>query len=181
MIVRELILGGARSGKSSLALQRAHDSGRNVVFVATAQVTDAEMQTRISRHRSERPENWQTVEAPTQLATTLLKLDKHNAFIVVDCITLWLSNVLCTGLADTPEFDDDAWQSERKLLLECLPTLQAEIVLVSNEVGWGIVPDNLIARRFRDEQGRLNQLLASCCERVTLVAAGLSLTLKSMA
>ena len=185
MIVRELILGGARSGKSTLALQRAHDSGRNVIFVATAQITDAEMQARILRHRSERPNHWQTVEVSAQLASTLSQLDDSQAVIVVDCMTLWLSNVLCIGRSDTPEFDpqfdDAAWQCERQLLLECLPTLQAEVVLVSNEVGWGIVPDNIVARRFRDEQGRLNQLLAARCEQVTLVTAGLPLTLKSRA
>jgi len=177
--VRELILGGARSGKSALALKRAHDSGSNVTFVATARISDAEMQSRILRHRSERPELWQTVESPTQLAHTVLHLNDPQNLIVVDCLTLWLSNVLCSTTSDTPTFSDNAWQAECAALLQCLPQLKADIVLVSNEVGWGIVPDNVVARRFRDEQGRLNQLVAACCDQVTLVVAGLPVIIKS--
>ncbi len=175
--MRELILGGARSGKSALALQRAHDSGRKVVFVATAQASDAEMHDRIVLHRNQRPKEWETIEASTQLAIILQHLDRDDTFIIVDCLTLWLSNVLCAD-GDVPRFNDAAWQNERDALCDVLPTLQADIVLVSNEVGWGIVPESGVARRFRDEQGRLNQLLASCCERVTLVVAGLPLILK---
>lgn len=178
--MRELILGGARSGKSTLALQRANDSGRKVIFVATAQITDTEMQSRILRHRNERPVDWRTTESPVNLADTLLQVDEESAFIIVDCLTLWLSNVLCVADSDVPQFNDTAWQKERDSLCDLLPKLQADIVLVSNEVGWGIVPDNSVARRFRDEQGRLNQLLATHCDTVTLVVAGLPLTLKPM-
>lgn len=177
--MRELILGAARSGKSTLALQRAHDSGRNVIFVATATATDVEMQARILRHRNDRPANWHTIEAPTQLARILSQTDDRGAFIIVDCLTLWLSNVLCDADGNLPRFNDAAWQDELTALRELLPKLQADIVFVSNEVGWGVVPDNPVARRFRDEQGRLNQLLATLCETVTLVVAGLPLTLKS--
>jgi len=176
--LRELILGGARSGKSTLALQRAHDSGRTVYFVATASVTDAEMQVRILRHRNERPANWKTVEVTKHLAHTLLQLNDQSVFVIVDCMTVWLSNVLCIDGDGAPQFDEVAWQTECNLLLECLPTLRADVVLVSNQVGFGIVPENPVARRFRDEQGKLNQLLAACCERVTLVVAGLPLTVK---
>jgi adenosylcobinamide kinase/adenosylcobinamide-phosphate guanylyltransferase len=177
--VRELILGGARSGKSTLALQRAHDSGRTVCFVATASVSDAEMQVRILRHRSERPDHWQTVEAAKHLARTLSQLNDEKLFVIVDCMTLWLSNVLCVAGTAAPTFDDKSWQAEQARLFELLPALRSDIVLVSNEVGLGIVPDNGVARRFRDEQGRLNQRLAACCDQVTLVVAGLPLTIKS--
>jgi len=176
--VRELILGGARSGKSTLALRRAHDSGRKVIFVATATATDAEMQSRIVLHRSERPTTWHTVEAATGVAAVLEQWNDAGAFIIVDCLTLWLSNVLCASQSEQPQFNDAAWKEELTALLETLPRLQAQVVLVSNEVGFGIVPENEVARRFRDEQGRLNQCVAACCERVTLMVAGLSLTVK---
>ncbi|HVY22753.1 MAG TPA: bifunctional adenosylcobinamide kinase/adenosylcobinamide-phosphate guanylyltransferase [Steroidobacteraceae bacterium] len=177
--MRELILGAARSGKSSLALRRAHDSGRSVIFVATARASDDEMQARILRHRNERPSGWRTLESPVHLARALSQADDRNAFIIVDCLTLWLSNVLCDANAGVPQFNEVAWRQESSALRDVLPTLQADIVLVSNEVGWGIVPENPVARRFRDEQGRLNQMLATLCETVSLVVAGLPLTLKS--
>lgn len=175
--MRELILGGARSGKSTLALQRAHAHG-DVVYVATARVDlaagDAEMLSRIERHRAERPAHWRTIECDVQLAQCLLQLDDPQRCIIVDCLTLWLSNVLFNERKDA-EF---IWQQQRAALLECLPKLQSTVVLVSNEVGLSIVPDNAMARRFRDEQGWLNQRVAQCCGRVTFVAAGLPITLK---
>jgi adenosylcobinamide kinase/adenosylcobinamide-phosphate guanylyltransferase len=177
--MRELIIGGARSGKSGLALTRASASDRDVTYLATATASDAEMQARIARHRAERPLQWRTIEASTQLAACLQELDRPDVFIIVDCLTLWLANVLCASDALQAEFDESNWQRERTDLLQCLPTLRADIVLVSNEVGWGIVPDSAVARRFRDEQGRLNQSVAEHCEHVTLVAAGLPLTLKA--
>lgn len=179
--MRELILGGARSGKSSLALQRAHDSGRKVVFVATATASDAEMQSRILLHRDERPAEWKTIEAATGLATVLHRMDDPDVFIIVDCLTLWLSNVLCAPSASSsgqPQFNEVAWSEEMNALLIALSQLQTDIALVSNEVGFGIVPENAVARRFRDEQGRLNQRVAACCERVTLMVAGVPLTIK---
>jgi adenosylcobinamide kinase/adenosylcobinamide-phosphate guanylyltransferase len=171
----ELILGGARSGKSTLALQRAHAHVGEVIYVATATAGDAEMRSRIERHRAERPAHWQTIECDAQLAQCLLQLDDPQRCIVVDCLTLWLSNVLCSERMDV----ESLWQQQRAALLECLPKLQSTIVLVSNEVGLSIVPDNALARRFRDEQGWLNQMVAQRCERVTFVAAGLPLILKS--
>ncbi|HEX2586411.1 MAG TPA: bifunctional adenosylcobinamide kinase/adenosylcobinamide-phosphate guanylyltransferase [Steroidobacteraceae bacterium] len=179
--MRELILGGARSGKSSLALQRAHDSGRKVVFVATATASDAEMQSRILLHRDERPAEWKTIEAATGLATVLQRMDDSNVFIIIDCLTLLLSNVLCApsaSSAEQPQFNEVAWSEEMNALLIALSQLQTDIALVSNEVGFGIVPENAVARRFRDEQGRLNQRVAACCERVTLMVAGVPLTIK---
>lgn len=177
--MRELILGGARSGKSSLALARASAGNREVIYVATATAGDAEMHARIERHRTERASHWRTVEAPVQLAACLSNIDRDDVFIIVDCLTLWLANVLCPAVAGEPHFDESNWQREREALLLCLSKLHADVVLVSNEVGLGIVPDNAIARRFRDEQGWLNQAVAACCEQVTFVAAGLPLTLKA--
>lgn len=175
--MRELIIGGARSGKSTLALQRAHAQVGEVLYVATATVGDPEMRSRIERHRAERPRHWQTVECPLYLADCLRALDRADRCIIVDCLTLWLNNVLFTDNADREQL----WQQQRDALLACLPTLQCKLVLVSNEVGMSIVPDNAVARRFRDEQGWLNQAVARVCERVTFVAAGLPLTLKSPA
>ncbi len=163
----DLVLGGARSGKSGYALRLAGADGRAVTFVATAQPFDAEMAERIARHREERPAAWKTVEAPLALAEALAREAAEDRCLLVDCLTLWLSNVL---LADR--------HAEIDLLLDLLPRLSGHVILVSNEVGWGIVPENALARRFRDEQGRLNQKVAALADRVVLVAAGLPLAVK---
>lgn len=170
-MMHELILGGARSGKSTLALRRASDTGKPVVWIATAQARDEEMQERITRHRAERPAHWQTIEEPLYLASTLRRIARADYCLVVDCLTLWLTNLL---LAE----DATLLEREAAALLEVLPKLPGQIFLVTNEVGLGIVPDNALARRFRDEAGRLNQVLAACCTHVTFVAAGLPLALK---
>lgn len=169
--MKELILGGARSGKSALALRRAAESGRAVTWLATAQPLDAEMAERIARHRDERPAGWRTVEEPLRLAQALGACAAADGCIVVDCVTLWLTNLM---LAE----DAGLLERETAALLAVLPTLPGQLVLVSNEVGLGIVPDNALARRFRDEAGRFNQAIAALCERVTFVAAGLPLALK---
>jgi adenosylcobinamide kinase/adenosylcobinamide-phosphate guanylyltransferase len=168
--MRELILGGARSGKSALALRRA-EAFERVVWIATAQALDAEMAERIARHRAERPAHWRTVEEPLLLAETLRRVATADSCVVVDCLTLWLTNLL---LAE----DIASLEREIAALLDTLPALPGEIILVANEVGLGIVPENALARRFRDEAGRLNQRVATSCERVTFVAAGLPLVLK---
>lgn len=165
----ELILGGARSGKSALAEWRARESGLDVTYVATATAGDDEMAERIRHHRERRPAYWVTVEAPTELAHALEREAGPDRLLLVDCLTLWLGNLLDDG---------DALAAERDALLAALPRLPGRMVLVSNEVGLGIVPDNALARRFRDEAGRLNQAVAAACDRVTFVAAGLPLTLK---
>jgi adenosylcobinamide kinase/adenosylcobinamide-phosphate guanylyltransferase len=167
----ELIIGGARSGKSALALRRATESGLHVAWIATAQSLDAEMAERIARHRAERPAAWQTIEEPVHLSDTLRRVASADFCLVVDCLTLWLTNLL---LAE----DANLLEREIAALREALPTLPGRIILVANEVGLGIVPDNALTRRFRDEAGRLNQALAVCCEQVTFVAAGLPLQLK---
>lgn len=168
--LRELILGGARSGKSALAEQRLRASDHSVVYVATAEVGDGEMAARIAHHRQRRPAEWTLVEEPLALAERLEAEAAADRALLVDCLTLWLSNLLAQGEARL--------DAERRAFLEVLPTLPGHVVLVSNEVGLGIVPDNRLARRFRDEAGRLNQAVAARCDRVTFVAAGLPLELK---
>jgi len=168
--MKELILGGARSGKSALAQQRAEESGLEVVYIATAQVLDQEMAERIGRHRQARPAGWRLVEEPLALAQALQAHAAADRCLLVDCLTLWLNNLLAQS--------EDRLLLEKQTLLETLPTLPGTIILVSNEVGQGIVPVNPLARRFRDEAGWLHQALAQCCERVTLTIAGLPLSLK---
>lgn len=166
----ELILGGARSGKSALAEQRASEGGRQVVYIATAEAGDEEMAERIAHHRERRPEAWLSVEEPLALAAVLAENAAADRAVIVDCLTLWLSNLMA---ADEARLND-----EREQLLRLLPSLPGRVVLVSNEVGLGIVPDNPLARRFRDEAGWLNQRVAEQAARVTFVAAGLPMILK---
>src|SRR5688572_25642445 len=169
--MRSLILGGARSGKSALAERLATDSNREVVYIATAGCGDGEMSERIAHHRARRPAHWRCIEEPLALADALRTQAGVDRCVLVDCLTLWLSNLL--------GHDDPAlFGRERDALLAALPTLPGEIVLVSNEVGLGIVPLGELTRRFVDEAGRLQQALATRCERVVFVAAGLPLTLK---
>ena len=166
-----LILGGARSGKSALAERLAIDSGRDVVYVATAQALDGEMVDRIAHHRARRPAEWTSVEEPLALAATLRQHARADRFLLVDCLTLWLSNLL--GIDEGAHF-----MSQRDALLDDLCGLPGDVVFVSNEVGLGITPLGELTRRFVDEAGRLHQVLAQRCDRVVFVAAGLPLTLK---
>ena len=168
--MKELILGGTRSGKSAFAQQRATASGLDVIYVATAEVGDAEMAERIARHRAERPADWGLIEEPLALAAALRTHATPDRCLLVDCLTLWLCNLLAAG--------DQRLILEINALLEMLPTLPGQILLVSNEVGQGIVPDNPLARRFRDEAGYLHQKIAARCERATFIIAGLPLPLK---
>jgi len=168
--MRELILGGVKSGKSRLAERRAVATGLPVIYVATAEAGDDEMRRRIERHRSRRPAQWSTVEVlDGRLAGALADAAGAGRCLLVDCLTLWL-----TALIDTPE----RLAAERGALLDVLDTLPGRLILVSNEVGMGVVPMGTVSRRFVDEAGRLHQDVAARCERVTLVAAGLPLTLK---
>jgi adenosylcobinamide kinase/adenosylcobinamide-phosphate guanylyltransferase len=167
--MRELILGGARSGKSALAEQRAAASGLAVTYIATAQALDGEMAARIERHQQQRPGHWQLVEEPLELAAALKLHAAPERCLLIDCLTLWLNNLLI----DEPNFE-----RRRSEFLELLPQLSGEIILVSNEVGLGIVPLGELTRRFCDESGRLHQAVAARCERVTFVTAGLPMLLK---
>lgn len=207
---KHLILGGARSGKSRHAENLATLTGLPVTVIVTAEALDAEMSARISRHQADRPAGWQTLEAPRSLPEALIDTASDDRCIVVDCLTLWLSNMLWSQtLADpaqpqlpaphsdssgtgTPETAESAnptdiasipvapssCLSAIDRLVSSLPGLPGHIILVANEVGLGLVPETPLGRLFRDEAGRLNQRLASVCEEVTLVAAGLPLPLK---
>lgn len=186
----QLILGGARSGKSALAEARAlsaEAAGYEVLYLATAQplasAADPEMVERIRRHQQRRPAHWGLIEEPVQLAVTLQAHAAPQRLILVDCLTLWLSNLLFAGAAGRQAEADEAIDCPLLSgaiadLCATLPALPGRILLVSNEVGWGVVPANPLARLFADEQGRLNQRVAAVCDRVTLVAAGLPLELK---
>ncbi len=181
--MKELILGGARSGKSSLAEIRAVESGLNVIYIATAEPNDDEMTHRVAHHRARRPISWSCVEESLRLAETLERLAAPDTCLLVDCLTLWLSNLFFAGEAAAQceanrEIDCALLRNEINALYNTLPRLKGRIILVSNEVGWSIVPMNPVARLFTDEQGRLNQRVAEVCQRVTLVAAGLPLALK---
>jgi adenosylcobinamide kinase/adenosylcobinamide-phosphate guanylyltransferase len=166
-----LVLGGARSGKSRHAESLVAALPPPWIYVATAEAGDAEMAERIAAHRARRGANWRTVEAPHDLAAALTAAES-NAPVLVDCLTLWLSNRMLAGA------DIDA---ETAQLETALAGRHAPVVLVSNEVGFGIVPDNALARRFRDLQGRLNQRMAARAGRVVLMVAGLPLMVKETA
>ncbi len=170
-----LILGGARSGKSAYAEKLAADSQLPVTYIATAQVYDDEFKQRVQHHKNRRPTDWTLVEEPHHLTQTLTKLATSNRCIIVDCLTLWLAQWICPD-CNPPK--DSTWQSERESFLKTLARLDGKIILVSNEVGMGIVPLGEINRHFQDEQGRLNQAVAGVANHVTFVAAGLPLKLK---
>ena len=177
----ELILGGARSGKSRAAEQRATASGLAVTVIATAEALDAEMAVRIHRHQADRPTHWRTLEVPLELAAALEREAAADRCLIVDCLSLWLSNLLADADSLTPGADAQAlplFRRERDALLACLPSLPGHVILVANEVGLGLVPETALGRLFRDEAGRLNQAVAALCPRVVFVAAGLPLVLK---
>jgi adenosylcobinamide kinase / adenosylcobinamide-phosphate guanylyltransferase len=163
-----LVIGGARSGKSAFAERLITDTRRPRRYIATAEAWDDEMSDRIAKHQRDRTEDWTTVEAPLDLPAALAGTRQDEA-VLVDCATLWLTNHLLA--------DHDLAQ-ESKALLAALASCPAPVVIVSNETGWGIVPENALARRFRDEQGRLNQRLAAEAALVVTVIAGLPLVLK---
>ncbi len=170
-----LILGGARSGKSAYAEKLAIASGLPVTYIATAQVYDAEFGQRVEHHKTRRPAHWRTIEQPFNLGGTILEVAKAGECVIVDCLTLWLAQCICPD-CDRP--DNLSWQNERQALLDALPQAQGLVLLVSNEVGMGIVPLGEINRQFQDEQGRLNQAIAQLANKVSFVAAGLPLSLK---
>ncbi len=165
-----LVLGGARSGKSRFAEALALESGLSPVYLATASVHDEEMRARVADHRARRDTRWRTAEILLDLAGTLKAESSAKRVVLVDCLTLWLTNVMLGG-EDVPGATEE--------LVSTLGHVPGPVILVSNEVGFGIVPDNAMARAFRDHQGRLNQRVAAVADRVTLVAAGLPLDLKS--
>lgn len=169
--MRELILGGVRSGKSRLAEQHAAASGLEVVYVATAQVLDAEMQQRIAHHQAHRPAHWQVIEAGHDLAQVLQQQAVDGRCVLVDCLTLWLTQLLC-------DVSEAELRREVDALLNVLPGLPGQIILVSNETNMGVVPMGELSRRYCDEAGRLHQQLGALCERVILTVAGMPLIVK---
>ena len=170
----QLILGGARSGKSRLAEKLASESGLAVTYMATSQPLDGEMNERVRHHRERRPAHWGLIEEPVELARVLRDNASADSCLLVDCLTLWMTNLL---MLDDPQ----RLGAERDALLECLAELPGEIVFVSNETGMGVVPLGELTRRYVDEAGWLHQALAAHCQRVVLTVAGLPLTLKGPA
>lgn len=166
------ITGGARSGKSRLAESLANAYGEPLGYLATGQAGDGEMAERIARHQARRGAQWQTMEEPLDLAGVLTGHDGYFRAVLVDCVTLWLTNLLLTH--DEP----GTVMAEVKKLAALLPTLQTPVILVSNEVGMGIVPENRLARTFRDLAGEANELLAATADEVYVTFSGLPLKLK---
>jgi adenosylcobinamide kinase / adenosylcobinamide-phosphate guanylyltransferase len=164
-----LVLGGARSGKSRHAEALARNHNGRLIYIATAENTDDEMGLRIERHREDRGAKWATLEAPLDLVTALHEADHASAFILIECITVWINNLI---------YHERDVASEVKRLCAVLLEMRGRIVIVANEVGLGIVPDNALARAFRDEAGRANQALADVADEVLFIAAGLPMTLK---
>lgn len=164
-----LVLGGARSGKSAYGEELAGNHVGPLIYIATAEAKDGEMKERIAAHIERRGSGWKTVEAPLELAGAIKANAAEGRFLLVDCITLWLTNVM---------LNDEDTEQAIETLLAVLAEAPGTIVMVSNEVGLGIVPENALARRFRDEAGRVHQKLAACCDEVVFVAAGLPLHLK---
>ena len=166
---RVLILGGARSGKSRTALQLAGQASAKRIYIATAQAFDNEMRERIALHRLERDRSWQTVDAPLELPQAIQAQTGPDKVVLVDCLTLWLSNIVLAERNPSRETDQ---------LIHVVREAQGPLILVSNEVGQGIVPSTPLGRSFRDEQGRLNQRIAEACDAVVFVAAGCPILLK---
>tara|TARA_S200002703_G_scaffold6135_1_gene6839 strand:+ start:255 stop:785 length:531 start_codon:yes stop_codon:yes gene_type:complete len=165
-----LVLGGARSGKSRHAETICRETGRALIYVATAEAHDDEMMARIAQHRADRAaDGWQTIEEPRDLAAILKGETEPGRVLLVDCLTLWLTNHL---LADADV------EAEIEALCAAVSASSADLVLVANEVGFGIVPENKLARAFRDHAGRLNQRIAGIADRVTLVVAGIPVQVK---
>jgi len=166
---RVLVLGGARSGKSRIALQLAESASPERTYIATAQAFDDEMRERIAQHRMERDASWQTIDSPLELCDALRDLTAPGKAVLVDCLTLWLSNIILADRNPEPE-------TER--LVRSIREARGPLILVSNEVGHGIVPSTPLGRSFRDAQGRLNQRVAEACDAVVFVAAGCPILLK---
>ena len=173
-----LVLGGARSGKSAyaetLALAKARE---RVLFIATAEALDDDMRARIAKHRAARPSTWETLEAPRDLPHAIATLERSPHLIVLDCLTLWVTNEM---LADENNLEKRLFR-QLDLIMEWTHLNDIDLILVSNEVGWGIVPDNALARNFRDVLGRVNAYVAQYAGQVYLMVAGLPLEIKQLA
>lgn len=166
--MKELVIGGARSGKSRFAQSQAVKCKKKLHYLATAEAADDEMAERIRLHRAERGPQWTLIEEPRQLATALLNNHHQDNVIVIDCLTLWVTQCLLA----------DCWESERAALMAALDQLNGDIIFVSNETGMGVVPLGELTRQFVDASGFLHQAIAAHCERVTLMVAGLPMPVK---
>ena len=166
---RTLILGGARSGKSRYALELGESLSEDRVFVATAQGFDEGMRERISRHRSDRDVSWRTVEELVEVWDVIGSEDRVGRVVVLDCLTLWLNNLML--------FERDV-ESDIERLVSCLESVKGDVILVSNEIGLGLVPDTELGREFRDLHGRMNQRVATVCDRVLFMVSGLPVVVK---
>lgn len=167
----ELVLGGARSGKSGYAERQAKMSNKAVIYIATAEVGDKEMAERVKHHQQQRPAEWKLIEEPFQLAQSLKENSTKDNCILVDCLTLWLSNCLFSAT-------EKGWHEWKSEFLTTLNSLPGQVILVSNEVGCGVVPMGEVSRKFVDEAGWLHQSIAAQVAKVTLVTAGLPIHLK---
>jgi adenosylcobinamide kinase/adenosylcobinamide-phosphate guanylyltransferase len=183
--MKTFLIGGARSGKSSLAAAWACESTDDVCCLVTGLATDAEMAARIERHRAERPPHWHVREAPRSLGRALREVSGKHRLVLVDCLTVWTSNCLWppermteSSVSDLPP-DQERWCAERDDFLTALRTCASDVIVVSNEVGSGIVPFAAAARLFRDEHGWLNQAVAGACDETFLVVAGMAVRLSS--
>ena len=169
LIDHALILGGARSGKSRFAECLARSRGLGLVYVATAEAHDNEMAERVARHRADRGADWHTVEVPINVPATVAHVSRADTVVLVDCLTLWLSNLMLA--------DHDVVKATTDLLA-ALAAAAGPVLMVANEVGLGIVPENALARQFRDEAGRMNQCFAAHVPHVAFISAGLPMWLK---
>lgn len=172
-----LVLGGVRGGKSAYAVSRARAIGGRVTFVATAQALDGEMEARIARHRRERPGTWQTVEERVDLPAAVARAQAASDVVLVDCLNFWVANLL----QNKPDLDHDGVLEEAAALEAVAVRPQSHLILVSNEVGWGVHPETAIGRQFRDALGLVNQAVARAAEEVVLMVAGQPLTVKAPA
>jgi adenosylcobinamide kinase/adenosylcobinamide-phosphate guanylyltransferase len=170
-----LVLGGVRAGKSAFAVARGRSVGGRVVFVATAEAGDEEMRARIARHRAQRPPAWRTVEAPLSLPSALTTLEGGADVVIVDCLNLWVANLL----QKRPELSDAELDAEAAALEAVATRPRFSLILVSNEVGWGVHPQTELGRRFRDALGLVNQATARAADEVILMVAGCPLTVKA--
>lgn len=168
-----LILGGARSGKSRYAEALATAENKEVIYIATANILDHEIQERVAHHQQNRPDSWETVEEPLHLADTLSKHASTEKVLLVDCLTMWITNLLS-------EKNEAYLQTEVEKLLKQVGNLTGTIIFVSNEVGMGIIPMGELTRKYVDEAGRLHQQLAQSVDNVTLMVAGLPLSIKNL-
>ena len=174
--MRTLLIGGARSGKSALAQRWSAERSSDVCTLVTGTETDPEMVARIAAHRRDRPAHWRVREEPIHLGRALS--EETSGLVLVDCLTLWISNCLWPRDLANVETDYSRWRHERQDFLDALKASKLDVIIVTNEVGTGIVPSNAASRVFRDEQGWLNQSVAAICDEVYFVTAGLPLRLK---